>query len=80
MKTRRLSSILYLVGLNHSKNLIMKSSTLLLKEFSNNSTHKVRKILNLNLTSFIDMQYTIEWQRRIFRKIGEYLRKHNVTI
>jgi Ca2+-binding EF-hand superfamily protein len=22
----------------------------------------------------------VEWQRRIFKKIGEYLRKHNLTI
>jgi len=32
-----------------------------------------------NLTS-LDQQYTIEWQRRIFRKIGEYLRRHNITV
>lgn len=32
------------------------------------------------MTSFLEEQFTIEWQRRIFRKIGEYLRKHNITI
>lgn len=29
---------------------------------------------------FLEQQFTIEWQRRIFRKIGEYLRRHNITI
>jgi Ca2+-binding EF-hand superfamily protein len=24
--------------------------------------------------------YTVEWERRVFRKIGEYLKKHNLTI
>jgi len=24
--------------------------------------------------------YTVEWERRVFKKIGEFLRKHNITI
>jgi len=24
--------------------------------------------------------YTVEWERRVFKKIGEYLKKHNLTI
>jgi Ca2+-binding EF-hand superfamily protein len=29
---------------------------------------------------FIEAFYTVEWERRIFKKIGEYLRKNNLTI
>ncbi len=28
----------------------------------------------------IESFYTVEWERRIFKKIGEYLRKQNITI
>jgi hypothetical protein len=56
----------------------MRSSTPPSKVSSSNSTPKV--IPPLIDVACIDQQYTIEWQRRIFRKIGEYLRRHNVTI
>lgn len=28
----------------------------------------------------LEEQFTVEWQRRVFRKIGEFLRRHNVTV
>ena len=28
----------------------------------------------------LEQFYTVEWERRIWKKIGEYLKKHNYTI
>jgi hypothetical protein len=34
----------------------------------------------IEIIDYIEAFYTVEWERRIFKKIGEYLRKNNMTI
>jgi Ca2+-binding EF-hand superfamily protein len=51
-----------------------------LRAFRASFTHKVRFFNNVNDFIYLEQQYTIEWQRRIFRKIGEYLRRNNITV
>lgn len=32
------------------------------------------------LLMILEIYYTVEWERRIFKKIGDYLKKNNLTI
>jgi hypothetical protein len=38
------------------------------------------RLLLFKYIGCLEEQFTVEWQRRVFRKIGEFLRRHNVTI
>ena len=38
------------------------------------------KVNNIHCLYTIEIFFTVEWERRIFKKIGEYLKAHNMTI
>jgi len=52
---------------------------LLLKVFNNNYTLKVSYHF-VTPSVFLESQYTVEWERRIFKQIGDYLMRLNISI
>ena len=51
-----------------------------MKEYNNSFILKVLTFYLILTIMFIESSYTVEWERRIFKKIGEYLRRNNITI
>ena len=50
-----------------------------LKASNNSCTHKV-SVFSVFVTSFSESQYTVQWERRIFKMIGQYLMQQNISI
>lgn len=50
------------------------------KVFNSSFTLKVRSSLSLIMLCSLESQYTKEWERRVFKLIGDYLMRLNISI